>query len=84
MARLILTPAYQHLYMLINHVILPIYPQAKSLPGSIRGDYCIAIGRNILHGSDSVETANREIALWFKDSKDLCEWKPASYGYVYE
>ena len=28
-----------------------------SLPGTIRGDYCIDIGRNICHGSDSVETA---------------------------
>ncbi|XP_072040032.1 nucleoside diphosphate kinase A1-like [Amphiura filiformis] len=57
---------------------------AKSLPGTIRGDFCINIGRNILHGSDSVETANREIALWFKGDKDLCEWTPSGYGYVYE
>ena len=34
-----------------------------SLPGTIRGDYCIDIGRNICHGSDSVETAKKEIAL---------------------
>ena len=33
-----------------------------SLPGTIRGDYCIDIGRNICHGSDSVETAKKEIA----------------------
>lgn len=31
--------------------------------GSIRGDYCIAVGRNICHGSDSVESAEKEIAL---------------------
>ena len=37
-----------------------------SLPGTIRGDYCIDVGRNIIHGSDSVESANNEIALWFK------------------
>merc|ERR1712032_1063864 len=40
-------------------------PQA-SLPGSIRGDYSIQVGRNICHGSDAVESANHEIALWFK------------------
>ena len=34
-----------------------------SLPGTIRGDYCIDIGRNICHRSDSVETAKKEIAL---------------------
>merc|ERR1719171_829324 len=35
-------------------------PQA-SLPGSIRGDYSIQVGRNICHGSDAVESANHEI-----------------------
>ena len=36
---------------------------ADSLPGTIRGDYCIDIWRNICHGSDSAETAKKEIAL---------------------
>lgn len=36
-----------------------------SLPGSIRGDFSIDIGRNICHGSDSVESAKNEIGLWF-------------------
>ncbi|KAG0226767.1 Nucleoside diphosphate kinase A [Actinomortierella wolfii] len=36
-----------------------------SLPGTIRGDFCIDVGRNLCHGSDSVETAEKEIALWF-------------------
>jgi nucleoside-diphosphate kinase len=40
---------------------------AESLPGSIRGDYSIDIGRNICHGSDSVDSANKEIALWFPE-----------------
>ena len=40
-----------------------------SLPGSIRGDYCLDVGRNIVHGSDSVESANAEIALWFKSEE---------------
>ena len=38
-------------------------------PGTIRGDYCIDIGRNICHGSDSVETAKKEIALWLKEGE---------------
>jgi nucleoside-diphosphate kinase len=39
---------------------------AASTPGSIRGDYCIEVGRNICHGSDSPEAAQHEINFWFK------------------
>lgn len=39
-------------------------PQASE-PGTIRGDYCIEVGRNVIHGSDTVENAQKEIALWF-------------------
>ena len=35
-----------------------------SLPGTIRGDFCIQVGRNICHGSDAVESAKKEIDLW--------------------
>lgn len=56
---------------------------ADSLPGTIRGDFCIQVGRNILHGSDAVESANKEIALWFTE-KELVAWKPAAETWVYE
>ncbi len=46
---------------------------AKSNPGTIRGDYCVNISRNLVHGSDSVDTANREIKLWFRDD-ELVNW----------
>ena len=36
-------------------------------PGSIRGDLALAMPNNLVHGSDSPETAEREIALWFGD-----------------
>lgn len=36
-------------------------------PGTIRGDFCLQTGRNIIHGSDSVISANREISLWFEN-----------------
>eukprot|EP00352_Strombidinopsis_acuminata_P006476 CAMPEP_0176369852 /NCGR_PEP_ID=MMETSP0126-20121128/23577_1 /TAXON_ID=141414 ORGANISM="Strombidinopsis acuminatum, Strain SPMC142" /NCGR_SAMPLE_ID=MMETSP0126 /ASSEMBLY_ACC=CAM_ASM_000229 /LENGTH=143 /DNA_ID=CAMNT_0017728653 /DNA_START=74 /DNA_END=505 /DNA_ORIENTATION=+ len=54
-----------------------------SEPGTIRGDYCIDVGRNIIHGSDAVESANKEIALWFKD-EELCAWENHSAAWVYE
>jgi nucleoside-diphosphate kinase len=38
----------------------------KAPPGTIRGDYAQTIGRNLVHGSDSPESAKREIAIWFE------------------
>ena len=40
---------------------------AKSTPGSIRGDLALSMPNNLVHGSDSPESAEREIALWFPD-----------------
>ena len=54
-----------------------------SLPGTIRGDYCIDIGRNTCHGSDSVETAKKEIALWFNKG-ELNNYCCANNSWVYE
>lgn len=44
-----------------------------SKPGSIRGDFCVQTGRNIIHGSDSVENAEKEIKLWFTP-EEICSW----------
>ncbi|XP_073492064.1 nucleoside diphosphate kinase A1 [Aquarana catesbeiana] len=54
-----------------------------SKPGTIRGDFCIQVGRNICHGSDSVESAKKEIALWFKDD-ELVEYNNCAQQWVYE
>ena len=54
-----------------------------SAPGTIRGDFSIHIGRNICHGSDSVATAEKEIALWFTPA-ELCEWSKTSDQWIYE
>ena len=37
----------------------------QSAPGTIRGDYAIHVGRNVIHGSDTVENGKAEIALWW-------------------
>ncbi len=55
----------------------------ESDPGSIRGDYAIDIGRNIIHGSDAPETADREIALWFKP-EELVTWSASTHSWIYE
>lgn len=55
---------------------------ADSAPGTIRGDFCIDVGRNIIHGSDAVESANKEIAMWFPEG--LCDYEMATSDWVYE
>lgn len=54
-----------------------------SAPGTIRGDFCIQVGRNIIHGSDSVESAKKEISLWFGE-KEVIDWTYASEKWIYE
>lgn len=56
---------------------------ADSKPGTIRGDYCIEVGRNICHGSDSVDSAKKEIALWFKP-EELVNYTPCQKPWLYE
>lgn len=52
-------------------------------PGTIRGDFAVQTGRNIIHGSDSPENGKREIALWFKEG-ELCEWTPIQQPWLRE
>lgn len=54
-----------------------------SAPGTIRGDFAIEVGRNICHGSDSVESAEREIALWFNEG-EVIDWTSHSHDWIYE
>ncbi|WCN36708.1 nucleoside-diphosphate kinase [Aneurinibacillus uraniidurans] len=42
---------------------------AEAAPGTIRGDFGISMGMNIIHGSDAPETAEREIGLWFTQAE---------------
>jgi nucleoside-diphosphate kinase len=42
---------------------------ADAAPGTIRGDLALAMPNNLVHGSDSPESAEREIALWFGDDE---------------
>ncbi len=52
----------------------------ESAPGTIRGDFAVTVGKNIIHGSDAPESAEREIGLFFKQeelvsySKDANKW----------
>jgi nucleoside-diphosphate kinase len=57
-------------------------PQA-SAPSTIRGDFGVVTGRNLVHGSDSPESAEREIALWFREG-ELASYEAHSGKWVYE
>lgn len=43
----------------------------EAAPGSIRGDFAIETGQNLVHASDSAESASSELALWFGDDGSL-------------
>ncbi|KAM0723674.1 hypothetical protein Q7P37_000662 [Cladosporium fusiforme] len=66
-----------------GRVLLGATNPAASSPGTIRGDFAIDVGRNVCHGSDAVESAQKEIALWFKP-EELQSWKQAQHSWVYE
>lgn len=49
----------------VARVMMGVTDPAVALPGTIRGDFGLEVGENIVHGSDSPESAARELALWF-------------------
>jgi len=55
----------------------------KAMPGTIRGDFCQHIGRNVIHASDAKETAEKEISLWFSDD-EIVSYAMDDEKWVYE
>ena len=47
---------------------------SEALPGTIRGDFCAHTNYNVIHASDSDESADREIGLFFKED-EIFDWK---------
>ena len=56
---------------------------SDAAPGSIRGDLCVDVGRNLIHASDSVESAQKEVASWFPE-QEIVQWRPCSLEWTYE
>ncbi|XP_025086205.1 nucleoside diphosphate kinase-like [Pomacea canaliculata] len=67
----------------MGRVMLGATKPQESAPGTIRGDFAIDVGRNVCHGSDSVATAKREIALWFSNA-ELAAYDAVEAPWVYE
>jgi len=56
----------------------------EAAPGSIRGDYAVELGRNVVHGSDSTTSAEREIGIFFKKEDIMNDWTPSVSKWVFE
>ena len=65
-----------------RHIIGTTNP-TEAAPGTIRGDLGLTVGRNIIHGSDSVESAKREISLWFNED-ELTDYQQTREPWIYE
>ena len=55
----------------------------KALPGTIRGDFALSTQQNLVHASDSPESAVREIGIWFQES-ELVAYQPVDGKWVSE
>ncbi|XP_076844774.1 nucleoside diphosphate kinase, mitochondrial isoform X2 [Brachyhypopomus gauderio] len=55
---------------------------AAAAPGTLRGDFSVHVGRNVVHASDSTEVAQKEITLWFQRS-ELVDWECCDHGNIY-
>jgi nucleoside-diphosphate kinase len=55
----------------------------NATPGTIRGDFALDIGRNLIHASDAPATADRELALWF-DEPELVAYERDTDRWIFE
>jgi nucleoside-diphosphate kinase len=56
---------------------------ANAVPGTIRGDFAVEVGRNLIHASDSAENGEQEASLFFA-ANELLDWKRSVDSWVYE
>jgi len=56
---------------------------AEAEPGTIRGDLALSRSNNLVHGSDSPEAAQKELALFFPDAGEIAEWNAPEFPWVY-
>jgi nucleoside-diphosphate kinase len=57
---------------------------AKATAGTIRGDLALEIGRNLVHGSDSVENGEIEVANFFTNEELVNSWSRATDSWIFE
>ncbi len=67
----------------MSRVMLGETNPKASAPGTVRGDYSVDLGRNVMHGSDAVDTAEKEINFWFNED-ELSAYKHCAHEWTYE
>jgi nucleoside-diphosphate kinase len=67
---------------LIRKIVGATNPKEADL-GTIRGDFAIDMGRNVIHASDSSKSAEREISLFFNDN-EICDYSIIDNSWIYE
>lgn len=65
-----------------SRMLVGLTDPAEASPGTIRGDFSVHVSRNVVHASDSVEGAEREISLWF-DCSELIDWEGCDHKNIY-
>ncbi len=65
----------------VGRALMGLTDGAKSPPGTIRGDFALSVQNNLIHGSDSPENAEAEIALWFQP-EELVNYKPVDAPWI--
>ncbi len=66
----------------ISRIMIGATNPQEATPGSIRGDFAVTVGKNIIHGSDSKESANREINLFFNE-EELLDYNKQDNDWIY-
>jgi nucleoside-diphosphate kinase len=66
---------------IVRNMIGALKPE-EAMPGSIRGDYSMDLRHNTIHGSDSPESAKRELAVFF-DDKEFMEYSTCDEAVLY-
>lgn len=56
----------------------------EAAAGTIRGDFALEIGRNLVHGSDSVDNGKKEVANFFSDDELIGDWERVTDSWIFE
>ena len=68
--------------ILKNRELMGATDPKKAAPGTIRGNYCMSFQENIVHASDSPETAAVELRRFFRD-EEIIEWEQCTFPFLY-
>jgi nucleoside-diphosphate kinase len=65
----------------VARAMMGVTDPTKAAPATIRGDFALSVQNNLVHGSDSIENAALEIALWFRP-EELVDFSPTDVAWV--